>query len=262
MKTNISSLICNACIARIAIAIACRLGLATTALAVPVPPPSISFTSGTDPNADDNAGYAAVRFRNFSNAGGANGEVYIGNQSYLGTVPTTPATYAINNTAWSEQTYSFTYTYNPVADTASTTITPASGSPYTTSQSITVPAATANELQILDRNGGSGDLILNLSSINSVAGGTVSFSGATWDAANGAYLQSYLDSPTLFNQGFTLNGTITLDQPTSDYSNNEGSKIEIDLANVASVPDGGATVAMLGAALTGIVAVRRQLTVK
>jgi len=234
------------------------LGFVSSVTAVPV-----TFTSGTDPNAGNNSGYAAVRFRNFDNAGGGNGEVYIGNQANLGSVNT--STYGIRNTPWSEQTYAFAYIYNPLAGTATTIITPTLGSVYSVSSTVTVPSASANELQILDRNTKSGDLTLNLNSINSVADGLVTISEATWNAANGAYLQAYLDNATLFNSGFTLNGTISLDAPlsSSSYGNNEGSKIEINLAHVPisanSVPDGGSTLALFGIGLTGVASWRRKL---
>lgn len=234
------------------------LGFVSSVTAVPV-----TFTSGTDPNAGNNSGYAAVRFRNFDNAGGGNGEVYIGNQANLGSVNT--STYGIKNTPWSEQTYAFAYIYNPLAGTATTIITPTLGSVYSVSSTVTVPSASANELQILDRNTKSGDLTLNLNSINSVADGLVTISEATWNAANGAYLQAYLDNATLFNSGFTLNGTISLDAPlsSSSYGNNEGSKIEINLAHVPisanSVPDGGSTLALFGIGLTGVASCRRKL---
>ena len=237
---------------------------------------ALIFTQGTDAAAGSNSGYAAVRFRNFANSGGANGEVYIGNQINLGGVNT--SLYGINNTAWSEQTYSFSYTYDPTDGIASTTLAPLiAGNIYNVFHSITVPSAPANELQILDRNGGSGDLILNLTSINSVGnGGTFTGSGssltvvggaknfaptATWTASGGAYLQSYLADDTLFNSGFTLHGLITLNAPISTYSRNEGSKIEINLAHtsnlpVAAVPEPNISI-MLGLGLLGVGVVRR-----
>ncbi len=207
------------------------------------------FTSGQDTSASGSSGYAAVRDRNFSNAGGPNGTTYIGTQKNLGTGSNQGN---VPSTAWSQQTYSFTYTYDPTDGIVATTLTPnTSGNPYTTWQgSVSVPAAPANELQILDTNSKGGDLILTLNSINSVGyggsftgsngsvavtGGTQQFDGATWNGAS-TYLNAYLDDSKLFNQGFELFGTITVGASvnSTNYGNNEGSKIEIDLANVTS----------------------------
>ena len=216
------------------------------------------FTSGQDASAGGGGNYAAVRDRNFTNAGGPNGTTYIGTQKNLGSgsnqgnVPSTP---------WTQETYNFTYTYDPTDKIASTTLTPqSSGKSYTTWQgNISVPDAPANEIQILDTNSKSGDLILTLTSINSigyggvlsgsggsvaVTGGTQQFDNATWNGAGGRYLQGYLYDDKLFNSGFELFGTITVGASisSSNYGNNEGSKIEIDLANVTNSTNGAAPV--------------------
>ena len=230
------------------------------------------FTSGTDSNAGSTGGYAAVRDRNFSNGNGHNGEVYIGTQSNLGGGPRGDN----QNVAWTQNTYDFTYTYDPTDKIAATTWTVHnSGNPNTSSQSITVPSAAANELQILDRNTLGGELTLTLTSINSVGyggtlsgtggstvvtGGTRQFDGATWNGAN-SYLNAYLKDDNLFNSGFELFGTITVGASTDSnhYGNNESSKIEIDLANVptssAAVPE-PSTISLAALGVAAVVALR------
>jgi hypothetical protein len=199
----------------------------------------LSFTSGVNPLAGPNANYAAALFYNFSNAGGM-GEFSAGTPNNLGNHPET----------WGQQVWGFNFTYSP-ADNE--TLAQVFGGGI--GASITIPSAPANELQILMGNTGAGDLILTLTSINSVAnggvvgsqldpeiyGGTENFApGTTFSAANGNTLQAYLDNTTLFSSGFTLNGTITLDAPanSTDYGNNFGSEIEFNLANVPNPPHG------------------------
>ncbi|MEI8018365.1 MAG: PEP-CTERM sorting domain-containing protein [Schlesneria sp.] len=226
------------------------------------------LTSGTDSSATGSSGYAAVRERNFSNSNGANGTVYVGNQSLLGSGPRG------NNTsvAWSQQTYDFTYTYDPTHGIAATTWTgQTTGTTNTSFQSITVPTAAANELSIFGKNTGTGALTLTLNSINSVGnggilsgtGGSVAVTGGTqlftgiqdsngvisattssWTVQNNTSVNAYLYDANLFNSGFELFGTITVGSPTTSpyYGNNESSKFEIDLANVPSSTGGAAPV--------------------
>ncbi len=240
------------------------------------------LTSGTDSTATGASGYAAVRDRNFSNASGANGTVYVGNQSALGSSGARG-----NNTsvAWSQQTYNFTYTYDPTHGIAATTWTgQTTGTTNTSFQSITVPSATANELSIFGKNSGAGALTLKLDSINSVGnggvlsgtGGSVAVTGgqslftgiqdstgvlssniSSWTVQNNSSVNAYLYGENLFNSGFELFGTLTVGAPINslNYGNNEGSKFEIDLAHAATPPAAVPEPSTISLAALGVAAV-------
>jgi hypothetical protein len=195
----------------------------------------LSFTSGVDPAAGPNGNYAAVQFWNFSNSGGS-GEFASGSGNNL---------YGVDYQNWAQQTWGISFTYDPTRDVGVAQVFPDGiGTLFA------IPSVPASELQITVGNTGLGNLILTLTSIDSVAnggrltgfagntvvlGGAESFSaGSTWSAANGTTLQAYMDNSTLFGSPFTLNGTITLDVPatSANYGDNLNSLIEFNLTSV------------------------------
>jgi hypothetical protein len=143
----------------------------------------------------------------------------------------------------------------------------------------TIPTSVANLLTIQYRNQAAApaaDLILNLTSINSVGGGGVlsgtngstivtggsqSFTGATWNGANNANLFANLYDLDLFNSGFQLFGTIQVGS-SGNFGNNESSKIEIGLKNASPpapvVPEPSMLAMSLGLAAAGWRMTRRR----
>lgn len=234
-------------------------------------PESLVFASGVDALASRSSEFAALRNRNFSNANGANGTVYIGIQSNLGGGGPRGTNQSV---PWTRQIYDFTYTYDPVQKMAATTWTGrTSGTTNVSYQPLaTIPAIPANEMSLHVRNTGPADLILTLSRINSVGrggvlsgslggtivtGGTVLFTDATWNGAGNAFRQAFLIDDTLFNQGFQLFGSVTVGSTPSsaNYGNNEGSRFEINLRNTPSsmpiVPEPSTSVLVLGGLALG-----------
>jgi len=230
----------------------------------------IVFNPGTNPTATGN--FSGVRYRNFT--GSTAGTVYIGRSGDLASSPRGNN----QNVAWSRQTYDFSYTYDPVQKMATTTWTGRTTLVSNTSfQSLsTIPTSVANLMTIQVRNTGTADLILNLSSINSVGrggvlsgtngstivtGGSQSFTGATWNGANNANLFANLYDLDLFNSGFQLFGTIQVGS-SGNFGNNESSKIEIGLKNASPpapvVPEPSMLAMSLGLAAAGWRMTRRR----
>jgi hypothetical protein len=194
----------------------------------------LTFTSGVDPNAAPNGGYAAVEFWNFSNTGGS-GDISSGTVNNL---------FGISPQGWAQQVYNVTFSYAPTKGVDGLSV---NNSGLNTL--IAIPSIAPSELQILVANSGVGDLTLSLSSINSVAYGGIlsgggpdvyfgtppSFaSGSTLSSANGNVVQTYLNDPTIFSAAFTLHGTITLDAPanSANYGDNLNSLVEFNLTSV------------------------------
>ncbi|MEI6077733.1 MAG: hypothetical protein WCS94_19280, partial [Verrucomicrobiota bacterium] len=209
-----------------------------------------TLTSGPLYNLAFGPAYGQLVYRNFSNASGGNAGVQIGLNGVNGTYGALTRAITL---PWAQTTYNFTYTYNPKDATVSTTI-----GNYTDSSSLgTIASAVANEFQIVNRNTKSGDLILTLNTIYSVAkggvfnngvvtGGAVNFgqdgNGQTFHSGTSGNPIAFLDDPTLFNSGFTITGTLQVNSApnSSNYGNNNSSLISFNLDNnpnvVASQP--------------------------
>lgn len=134
--------------------------------------------------------------------------------------------------------------------------------PYVLSWDLPDPAAVLNYLQIdvrdLNVAGQAADSVrFTLTDLNGTA-----LSGSQYQfTADNQYLNFYLTDPSAFANGFVLNGTIDL--IGGDLTARSGEKnelVEIKFGNTPSlsVPDGGATVGLLGAGLAGLGLVRRR----
>ena len=214
---------------------------------------------------------ADVRFRNFQTAVSGEYEMMVnasptrtvGQQQVNGQVPN----FAYNQAAWAEDN-DFWITYDPTANSVSLRLvgsgTQAGGA--TAGYDITIArapdavAAPVNYMnfQLWDR--GNFPTFIGGLTISSLDGSNLgNFTIPT--AGIGSW--SILDpGGATLNDGFILSGSFTLDL-AKVAEGKEGDKVMFLIGsnpNVpASVPDGGATVALLGLALAGVAGLRRKL---
>ncbi len=234
---------------------------------------ALTVTSGDiyalDPAAQD---YGAVRFKDFINAGdgGRGGNLYLQDThlnlgSGTGRVQGDPLW-----TVGSANSFKFEYR-SVVGGTdlilagATDRMLNSGGTDLRFSRSINDPLLSVNFLSFyIQSNEGTPPTIdtitlslLDLDGNTIFSPGTLSFSSTAQGGGNASW---YLTDSSLLANGFILQGSIGL---SGTLERTESDKVQIAFGHSklgTSVPDGGATVALLGIALAGVAGLRRKLS--